>query len=46
MRFDLTGQGATTNLTLTHTGFPQGAAQGLAEGWKGNYFEPLVAYLG
>lgn len=45
VRFELTGQGSNTKLTLDHTGFPEGEAQHLAEGWLGNYFQPLAKYL-
>jgi activator of HSP90 ATPase len=34
-----------TKLSLDHGGFPAGEAVHLADGWKGNYFEPLVKYL-
>ena len=46
VKFELTAQGANTKLTLDHTGFPKGEAQHLADGWKGNYFEPLAKLLG
>lgn len=46
VKFELTGQGSNTRLTLDHTGFPAGEAQHLAEGWLGNYFHPLAKYLG
>jgi activator of HSP90 ATPase len=46
VKFELTGQGSNTKVTLDHTGFPAGAAQHLAEGWLGNYFQPLAKYLG
>jgi activator of HSP90 ATPase len=41
----LTAVGQGTKLSLDHGGFPAGEAQHLADGWKGNYFEPLVKYL-
>lgn len=44
-RFVLTGQGSDTRLIFDHTGFPQGQAQHLAEGWKANYWEPLTKFL-
>jgi activator of HSP90 ATPase len=44
-RFELTEQGADTKLVFDHTGFPAGEAQHLAEGWKGNYWEPLAKFL-
>lgn len=46
VKFEFSGGRSTTNLVLTHTGFPAGEAQHLAEGWKGNYFEPLAKFLG
>lgn len=44
-RFELSENGDGTKLVFDHTGFPQGQAQHLAEGWKGNYWEPLEKYL-
>ena len=44
-KFALTEQGSDTKLVFDHTGFPQGEAQHLAEGWKGNYWEPLAKVL-
>lgn len=45
-RFELAPQGSGTKLIFDHTGFPPGEAQHLAEGWKGNYWEPLAKSLG
>ncbi len=45
VKFDLTEQGSGTKLTFDHTGFPNGASQQLASGWKANYWEPLAKYL-
>ena len=45
-RFELAPQGSGTKLIFDHTGFPPGEAQHLAEGWKGNYWEPLAKLLG
>jgi len=45
VRFQLNGQGAGTKLVFDHTGFPQGAAEHLAAGWKSHYWEPLQKYL-
>jgi activator of HSP90 ATPase len=45
-KFELTEQGADTKLIFDHTGFSQGQAQHLAEGWKTNYWEPLAKFLG
>jgi len=44
-KYVLSEQGSDTKLTFDHTGFPQGLAQHLAEGWKANYWEPLGKYL-
>lgn len=44
-RFELVEQGSGTKLVFDHTGFPQGQAQHLAEGWKANYWEPLEKYF-
>jgi activator of HSP90 ATPase len=45
-RFDLQKQGSGTLLVFEHTGFPAGAAEHLAEGWKMNYWQPLAKFLG
>lgn len=45
-RFELVEQGAGTKLVFDHTGFPTGEAAHLAEGWRGNYWEPLGKFLG
>jgi activator of HSP90 ATPase len=44
-RFELTEQATATKLVFEHTGFPEGAAQHLADGWKMNYWEPLKKFL-
>lgn len=44
-RFELVEQGSGTKIVFDHTGFPQGQAQHLAEGWKANYWEPLEKYF-
>jgi activator of HSP90 ATPase len=44
-KFELVEQGTGTKIVFDHTGFPQGQAQHLAEGWKANYWEPLADYL-
>lgn len=43
--FQLNEQDAGTRLVFDHTGFPQGLAEHLAEGWRSNYWEPLQKYL-
>jgi activator of HSP90 ATPase len=44
-RFELSAQGSGTKLVFDHTGFPQGDAEHLLAGWKGNYWEPLEKVL-
>jgi hypothetical protein len=44
-KFDLARQGSGTLLVFEHTGFPQGEAQHLAQGWKMNYWQPLAKFL-
>jgi len=44
-RFELSTQGSGTKLVFDHTGFPEGQAEHLAAGWKGNYWEPLAKFL-
>jgi uncharacterized protein YndB with AHSA1/START domain len=45
VKFELAEQGSGTKLVLDHAGFPDGAGQHLADGWKANYWEPLEKYL-
>ena len=45
VKFELTEQGSDTKIIFDHTGFPEGKAQHLADGWKVNYWEPLQKYL-
>jgi activator of HSP90 ATPase len=45
-RFELKEEGSSTKLVFDHVGFPAGQGPHLAEGWKGNYWEPLAKYLG
>jgi len=44
-RFELKEQGEQTKLVFDHTGFPNGDAEHLLEGWNSNYWEPLRKYL-
>ena len=44
-KFELVEQGSETKLVFDHAGFPKGQAERLAEGWKGNYWEPLGKFL-
>lgn len=44
-KFQLNESGAGTSLVFDHTGFPQGKAESLADGWKSHYWGPLQKYL-
>jgi uncharacterized protein YndB with AHSA1/START domain len=44
-KFQLNESGAGTSLIFDHTGFPQGKAESLADGWKSHYWGPLQKYL-
>ena len=44
-KFELVEQGAGTKIVFDHTGFPRGAAEHLAEGWKAHYWEPIAKFL-
>lgn len=44
-RFELTEPASDTKLIFDHTGFPQGQAEHLAQGWRINYWEPLARVL-
>ena len=44
-RFELIEQGSGAKIVFDHSGFPKGDADHLAEGWKGNYWEPLKKFL-
>jgi uncharacterized protein YndB with AHSA1/START domain len=45
VRFDLKEQGDQTRIIFDHTGFPNGLAEHLLEGWNSHYWEPLQKYL-
>jgi uncharacterized protein YndB with AHSA1/START domain len=45
VRFQLSDQGAGTKLVFDHTGFPNGEAQSLSDGWHKNYWEPMIKAL-
>lgn len=45
VKFVLVEEGSTTRIVLDHKGFPEGQAQHLAAGWKGNYWDPLEKYF-
>jgi activator of HSP90 ATPase len=44
-KFELVEQGSATKIVFDHTGFPKGAAEHLASGWKAHYWEPLAKLL-
>lgn len=44
-KFELSADGKGTKLVFDHTGFPQGDAEHLLDGWKINYWEPLAKFL-
>jgi activator of HSP90 ATPase len=44
-RFELVELGAGTRLRFDHSGFPKGEAEHLAQGWTGNYWEPIHKFL-
>jgi uncharacterized protein YndB with AHSA1/START domain len=43
--FQLVERGSGTKIVFDHTGFPKGAADTLASGWKAHYWEPLQKLL-
>lgn len=45
VKFDLVDQGSGTRIIFDQRGFPAGAGEHLAIGWKENYWEPLTKYL-
>ena len=44
-KFELAEQDEGTKIIFDHTGFPKGAGEHLAAGWKVNYWEPLEKSL-
>ena len=44
-RFELAPDGTGTRMVFEHTGFPQGQAEHLAQGWTTNYWQPLQKFL-
>jgi activator of HSP90 ATPase len=44
-RFVLKDQGSDTKIVFDHTGFPQGAAEHLATGWKEHYWDGLAQFF-
>ena len=45
VRFEPAEQGSGTRLDFDHTGFPAGAGEHLAVGWKSHYWDPLENFL-
>jgi activator of HSP90 ATPase len=45
VRFNIDEAGDLTIVELTHTGYPEDAAEHLEPGWHKMYWEPLKAYL-
>lgn len=45
VKFELQEMGHSTNLVLDQAGFPEGADEHLAPGWKTMYWEPLAKFL-
>ena len=45
VRFDFAEQGPETKIMFAHTGFPQGDAENLLNGWKLHYWQPLEKFL-
>ena len=45
VKFEMSEAGASTAVTLEHTGFPEGEDEHLKGGWHKMYWEPLKAYL-
>jgi activator of HSP90 ATPase len=45
IKFQFADQASDTKLVFDHVGFPQGLGQHLAEGWTGNYWQPLAKFL-
>jgi activator of HSP90 ATPase len=44
-KFELVEQGSGCKIVFDHTGFPKGAGEHLAVGWKADYWEPLEKLL-
>jgi activator of HSP90 ATPase len=45
VKFELNAKGASTEIVLDHTGFPEGNFRHLDSGWYLRYWEPLKKYL-
>jgi activator of HSP90 ATPase len=46
VRFELAPRGSEATLVLDHTGFPEGNADGLDQGWHAHYIDGLRKYFG
>ena len=46
VKFQFKDAGSDTTIVFDHTGFPKGAADHLAGGWKANYWDALEKYFG
>ncbi len=44
-KFELVEQDSGSKIVFDHTGFPKGAGEHLAAGWKARYWEPLAKLL-
>jgi activator of HSP90 ATPase len=45
-RFEMMPRGSESTLVLDHTGFPEGNADGLDQGWHAHYIDGLRKYFG
>jgi activator of HSP90 ATPase len=45
VKFEFVEQGSGTKIVFDQAGFPKGAAEDLAAGWKAHYWEPLEKLL-
>lgn len=45
VRYDFAGEGDGSQITLTHSAIPEGAAEHLAAGWNDRYWAPLADHL-
>jgi activator of HSP90 ATPase len=46
VRFALAARGSGSRVVLDHAGFSEDKWEGLSDGWRTHYWEPLRAYLG
>ncbi|GJM37912.1 MAG: hypothetical protein DHS20C19_12790 [Acidimicrobiales bacterium] len=45
VRFELSGDGTSTTVTLDHRGYPDGEDEHLAQGWHDNYWNNIRALI-